>query len=536
MIRGVSARHYLRSLRRWWWLPLVGTLLSTLISFTVARQLPPVYEAGTTLLVNYSAPGTPLTYNDALLSQQLVKTYAEMAIQPVVLDQVRSDLALDTPVDRLAHQLSVSPVQNTQLFSISARAADPMTARDIADDTARVFMLQQQQLFPDSATSSAIRVVQPALLPVTPVEPRVLVYVVMSALLVLLLTLGAVYQLARMDDTFVLPDEAERLSSLTTLAVIPDLQHPAADCPSSVEAYRVLRTAIHFAAAGQRVRTLLVTSPGRGEGKSTVAANLAMAFARVGERVVIVDADLRRPSLHERFGLSNDQGLASLLTRAAATGSIETGFELRQGPLGNLQVLTAGPPVSGAMELLHSRFSAILGQLARQADVVVVDSPPVLPLADALVLAEYVDAAVLVIQADATRQTAVRQASGALAQSGTRVLGTILNRARSGSAADPHPTRLQSARHASRTLADRGRRVLGVVIAKAPDGWARASAAQALAVRQASARLNQTRTRLLVPAISRARRLWESWRGAFGYDRLGQVDAQVDADATQRTA
>jgi capsular exopolysaccharide synthesis family protein len=170
---------------------------------------------------------------------------------------------------------------------------------------------------------------------------------------------------------------------------------------------------------------LLITSAKPAEGKSTTAVNLAIVMAQAGLRVVIVDADLRRPSLHLFFGLDNSDGLSTALLKAHPN----PGPYLRSTELDNLQVLCSGPLPPNPSELLgHVRMVRVLQALKEQADVIVLDSPPVLPVTDAAVLAHHVDGVLLVAQYAATPSDALVKARDELIRVGGRILGVTINR------------------------------------------------------------------------------------------------------------
>jgi non-specific protein-tyrosine kinase len=194
------------------------------------------------------------------------------------------------------------------------------------------------------------------------------------------------------------------------------------------EAYRLLRTNLDFTRVESPWKTLLVASAGPGEGKSTTVANLALALAQTGRKVVAVDADLRKPALHRIFQLDNQRGLTNLLL---GWGEADTSLEhhLAPGPGENLLVLTSGPLPPNPAELLQGQqFARVLEALRRSADLIVLDSPPTLAVADALLLAQRTDATLLVVDTGRTRADSVRQAVVALRQSGTRLLGAVLNK------------------------------------------------------------------------------------------------------------
>jgi polysaccharide biosynthesis transport protein len=427
----IDGTRYLAALRAWWWLPVVGLTGAGFLSFAVASHLPRVYEARTTLLVDFAAPQTAPTYSDALLSQQFVKTYAQMIVQPIVLEQVGPHLQLELGADELERVVSAQPVRDTQLIAVTAQAQQPELARDVANEVADIFIGQQAQRVSQHATVSPISVVQPARLPVQPIQPRVAIDVALAVAVGLILTLGLVYVLAWVDDTVKSLSDAERVTGAPGLAVIPQLPGGSATRRvEAVEAYRLLRTALDFASAGRPLRSIAVTSPGAEEGKSTVASNLAMALAQDGARVLAVDADLRQPGLHRQFGIGNERGLTNLLEDSVGVGPppIEYCRELHAK---NLWALTAGPASVASTELLRSfRFTQVLEQLQSGFDVIVLDCPPAVAVADTLVVANLADATLLVLQAMATRSAAASRASLALDRSSARLVGVVLNRAR----------------------------------------------------------------------------------------------------------
>jgi capsular exopolysaccharide synthesis family protein len=189
------------------------------------------------------------------------------------------------------------------------------------------------------------------------------------------------------------------------------------------EAYRTLRTNLDFSSLDQPLASMVVTSAGPEEGKSTTLANLAVTTAQAGRRVILVDCDLRRPRLHELFGVGNDQGLTTMVVNEAA---------MKQPPLQEtgvtgLQLLTSGPLPPNPAEILGSRRMAeVIELLTGQAEVVFFDAPPVIAVTDAAVLASRVDGVLLVISAGSTKREYVRQAQTLLQKVNARVVGTVL--------------------------------------------------------------------------------------------------------------
>ena len=190
------------------------------------------------------------------------------------------------------------------------------------------------------------------------------------------------------------------------------------------EAYRTLRTNLDFSSLDKPVKTMLVTSAGPEEGKSTVLANLAVTTAQAGKKVILVDCDLRRPTLHNIFNLKNDVGLTTMVVDDAAIESPplqDTGVE-------GLQLVSSGPLPPNPSELLGSRrMEEIIAALLERADVVLFDAPPVVAVTDAAVLATKVDGVLLVINAGGTKRDYARAAKARLEKVNANLLGAVLN-------------------------------------------------------------------------------------------------------------
>ncbi|HSN77749.1 MAG TPA: CpsD/CapB family tyrosine-protein kinase [Anaerolineae bacterium] len=190
------------------------------------------------------------------------------------------------------------------------------------------------------------------------------------------------------------------------------------------EAYRSLYINLSFSSQEQPLHTLLATSAGSGEGKSLTLANLAVVAAQMGQRVVLVDCDLRQPQQHELFNLRNDNGLTTLVAgKGAASAALQA---VNDAP--GLQVLTSGPlPVSPSQVLAARRLDEIMVELAEQADLVLIDAPPAVGMADASVLATKVDGVLLVLNAGQTKRDYARRAKEALEKVNAHILGVVLN-------------------------------------------------------------------------------------------------------------
>jgi succinoglycan biosynthesis transport protein ExoP len=334
--------------------------------------------------------------------------------------------------------------------------------------------------------SELLSVIEPATPAETPVEPRMLLNTLLGAVVGFALGLAVAFLVEHLDDRVTSPERLKRVADLPmigslSLAPMGTIERPplgvadgpaqrgpgrrrrepapiggtprgrqgrarasvgaahqatgsalslpmngleAWDARNAAESFHLLRTNLQFAAAGRGLRLLLVTSADLGEGKTTTAANLSIVAAMAGQKVLLVDADLRRPSLHKVFSVPNDVGLASLLIDeplSLADALVRTHLE-------RLSLLPSGPlPFDPGGLLVSTRMRDLLTELREQADLVVVDSPPVLGVSDPAILAGLVDGTLLVVDARRTRGPAVADAVGTLRSAGAHILGAALS-------------------------------------------------------------------------------------------------------------
>jgi non-specific protein-tyrosine kinase len=249
------------------------------------------------------------------------------------------------------------------------------------------------------------------------------------------LAIVAAFVLEYLDDTVKNSDDVQRISGVSTLGLVTRMPQPklpadrliAATQPKSpiAEAYRVLRTNLQFSGLKNPASTLLVTSASPGEGKSTTAANLAVIMAQGQKRVVLVDADLHRPSIHRIFGLSNRVGLTSLLLDE----TLPLDAALQWTNLSNLRVLTTGPLPPNPADVLNStEVTHIIEKLRAEADLVLFDSPPVFAVTDAVILAGKLMHTLVVVDTGRTRSDMLRREVETLQRVGAKVVGVVLNK------------------------------------------------------------------------------------------------------------
>ena len=319
------------------------------------------------------------------------------------------------------------------------------SAREIADKQEQIATLQAQinQLQVTYATllnaiapraSNYLSLVEPAKLPTYPIAPNMSTSVLLAAVIGMALAVAGIFIIEYLDDTVKSPDDVSQSLGLTNLGAIaniwgddPDEKLITAKYPraSHSEAYRAVRTNIQVMSLDKPLKTLLITSANPKEGKSITAANLAVVMAMGGLRVLLVDADMRRPQQHRIFSLNNEFGLVNALLHPEA--SIDT--YLQPTETDNLLVLTTGSIPPNPAELLDSpRMRSLTERLKDKFDLIIFDTPPILPRIDAAVMARHMDGILLVVDAGHTRRDSAIRAKDALVHAGGRILGVVLNR------------------------------------------------------------------------------------------------------------
>ncbi len=378
-------------------------------------------------------PARAAAIANALAEQLIAASPALQGRQADVQQSIDADLKgtqaqideTQAQIDRLSALPSPSPGEANQLETLRARL---ITLRST---------YASLLAFSSTGASNLLSVVQPAVAPESPVSPRPFLNTLIAALVAAVVAVGIALLAERLDDRLKTSEDVQEATGLATLGAIPRMRsekgrdefyalaallYPRS---SAAEGYRTLRANLEFASLDVPIRTLLVTSASPGEGKTATAANLALVLAQAGRRVLLVDADLRKPGLHTMFRLSNERGITTLVrSDDVALPMVAHATEEKR-----LHVLSSGPVPGNPAELLGSqRMRTILARLQGQYDMLVLDSPPLSVVADPAILGSFLDATLLVVDAERSHRSQVRQARDALAKADARVLGTVLNR------------------------------------------------------------------------------------------------------------
>jgi succinoglycan biosynthesis transport protein ExoP len=292
---------------------------------------------------------------------------------------------------------------------------------------------QQRMDIAKSQTQAQLRVAEPAIAPSAPISPRIKLNTAVGGLLGLFIAGGLVLLLSYLDNTVKDSESLRRFIGVPALGEIPSvrrnlgLETLVAPQSQVSEAFRGLRTNLQFAVFGREIRSIVVTSARPGDGKTTTIANLAIVLAQGGQQVIVVDADLRKPRLHQMLrGVHNRQGLTNLLL---SDGVGEPESVLQQTPVSGLRVLTTGPLPPNPPDLLASqRMRDLVARLESMADIVMFDAPP-RTVSDPLILAGLADSLLLVTTSHKTRANELQTCIDDIQRTGTPLIGIVVNRA-----------------------------------------------------------------------------------------------------------
>lgn len=441
----MELRDYLRGLRRHWIAILLLTVVGAGAGYGWALLQTPVYVAGASGYVSSTGVedlGTS-TLGDSL-ARSKVPTYLEIAAWRTVAEHAIEELGLNTTPEQLVNRIEVSNPPETTFIRVDAQGPSPESARALAEAWIDAMKIEIDDIEGDGSPGSAPVTILPgdvASLPSSPSFPDVQTAVIVGGILGL--GFGIAFAMIRTvsDRRIRAADDVEQHTGVAVVGTIPivpgfDDEHRLIDAGASgstgkngtfavSEALRALRTNLQFMDVDHPPKTIVVTSPLPGDGKSTVACNLAITLAAAGSTVVLVDGDLRRSMVAKTMGLPGGAGLSDVLAGRATLVEV-----LQRTPRSsNLLVLAAGSVPPNPSEVLGSeRMRALLADLTKHATVII-DAPPLLPVTDGAVLTHQADGALVVVTLRKTTYDLLDKALDTLTKARGRALGIVLNRA-----------------------------------------------------------------------------------------------------------
>lgn len=424
---------------RWAWLIVLAGVVAGAGAYLVTAQQPRIYQSSAVVLVN--APirsAAQLTDTGLRTTERLLGTYAELLVSRPVLDEVARNLGLDG-AGSLRGLVSVEVEPNTLLVRVNVQNTNPELAAQIANEIPRVLNDQEKELLANpyvGAYREALNFVEIAQPSARPILPRATQTIMMAVFAAMALVVAAVLLIEHLDDTVKTSEAIKTLVGLPTLASIGRIRGGefagrlvTANNPRSptAEAYRMFLAHLAFSEAERPIKTVLLTSPDRNEGKSTNIANLGVALAQTGKRVALIDMDLRGPVLHRFFKRTNQKGVTTALQRREGE-SLTEGNHLISSGIDNLWLMPSGALPANPARLFGSQeIASLIAEVEREVDLVLIDSPAILAVVDATLLARHCDASLIVVRAGVTRSDRLRRTRDLLAQSGSYLLGVILN-------------------------------------------------------------------------------------------------------------
>lgn len=437
----MELRDYLRVLHKHWALILIVTLLGVAAAAGASILMKPKFEANTQLYVSVrgESQGVGDLAQGSTLARQSVSTYATVVKTESVLGPVIKKLGLDMTSEALSEQVQASAPLNQSIVQIAVTGDDAVETAEIANavgQSLKTVVEEQLEASSEEGQPSlvSLNTVQPAAIPESPISPRVPLNLALGALLGLALGLGIAMLRSVLDTRIHSAHDVEQATEAPLLGGItfdpdaskrPLIVHADPRSPRA-ESFRILRTNLQFLAVSDtselKGRSFVISSAGLGEGKSTTAANLAIALSQSGLRVALVDGDLRLPKVAEYMGLEGGAGLTDVLI-----GRAEITEVLQRWGRDQLFVLPAGKVPPNPSELLGSKaMDELLKQMMGHFDYVIVDAPPLLLVTDAAVLSKRSNGVLLVAASGSTKKAELASAVRSLSAAGGTLQGVIV--------------------------------------------------------------------------------------------------------------
>lgn len=431
----MNLNEFIRVLRTRWVTTGVAMAIILLVTVIYTAVQTPIYQASTRLFVSttFGASATDL-YQGNRLAQERVLSYTQLIMGETLADRTINRLNLQMSATSLKASVKAQAKPNTVLIDVSVSDPSPLQARDIANALSDEFVAMVRELeTPSQGAQADARVVveQRAKTPSKPAFPNPVRNIALGTALGLLVGIGLALLKELLDNTFKERTTLEQVSGTGVIGITPFDKSRRTDPviafendnSPSAEAFRKLRTNLQFLSVDDPPRMICVTSSVPNEGKSTTSVNISLALAEAGNEVLLIDGDMRRPSLAKYLDLVGSVGFSTVLSGAAPLDDV-----LQKTKLNNLTALTAGPTPPNPSELLGSLAAKrLLSELRLRFDYVIIDSAPLLAVTDGAILAAEADGVIVMVRANKTKREQLVHSIQLLKNVGANMLGTVLS-------------------------------------------------------------------------------------------------------------
>lgn len=402
-----------------------------------------IYESKTTLYVQPQVTSSEVDYEGILTNQRMVKTYTQIIKSRKIINKVKEQMNLSLTYKEIYNMLTVTSLDDTEIISITVKMDDKNLAKDTANKVGEVFIEEIKQ----TMEITNIKVIDEAVVGNEPVSPRVLFNCAIGLLGGLFLGLSLAFMIESMDNKIKNHEDVKKFLKIKTLGVVPhnsidnelsdkkkvyvnpnEVNLKILNDPTSIvsESIRMIRTNLNFL----DLKLINVISTVPSEGKSEVISNLAISFAMLDKKVLVVDCDLRKPKVHKNFGLPRNRGVSDLVL-SRGTHHYKEAIQKYVSPdkKVGIDILSAGGKISNPSELINNKgFANLLNELKDDYDLVLIDCPPISSLTDGVLVSKLCDGTVYVIESERTDYQVISNCIEELQNNKAFILGAVLTK------------------------------------------------------------------------------------------------------------
>ncbi len=423
-------------LKKWPFIVITAFIFTVVLYVYSSVYVTPIYSAQATMIVNKSqyqaSEQNQMSYSDILLTQKLVKSYTLIMMSDTNIELVKKELGTDLAIGQIKSYIKVAGIGETEVLQINVENKDPVLAQSIANALVKVSPATIIRVI----KAGSAEVIDTAKVPAKPVKPVVWQYAAIGALLGLMISVALIFLRDFFDNTFKTEDDIRNVLDLPVITSLPELAKDGATIVTEEtpfdykEAFKVLRTKIQFSGVDDNMKKIAITSSGPFEGKTTVSINLALTMAETGKRVLLIDADLRKPKVHKTLKMPSEPGISNVLTQQEDLTNV-----IKKVPnFDSLDVVTCGVIPPNPTELLGShQMEAFIASIEDDYDYIIFDTPPIGLVADTAVLSKMLDGVIWVVSYGVTVKETAHFAKDTLDSVSANVIGCVFNRVKADS-------------------------------------------------------------------------------------------------------